>query len=221
MNPLRNARPWISFGIAALLMATVASGQADAQEDTPESWTSLFDGETLSGWEMLVLPGNESTWEVVDGAICGSGGASMLYSPEGEYKNFRIRAEIQVNDGGNSGMYFRCAKEPSFSSGYESQINSTHRDPIKVGSIYGMVHQFDPIVPPDTWYTQELEVRDVDFRGQLVTSIVVKVDGKILFQFLDYNRTFESGHFAFQQHDPGSKVRIRKIEVMKLPDTAN
>ncbi|NNE91859.1 MAG: DUF1080 domain-containing protein, partial [Verrucomicrobiales bacterium] len=25
------------------------------------------------------------------------------------------------------------------------------------------------------------------------------------------------GYFAFQQHDPGSKVCIRKVEVMELP----
>lgn len=193
---------------------------ANSAEPADEEWTSLFDGKTMSGWEMLELPGNEgkSKWEVVDGMLCGSGNASMLYSPEGDYKNFRIRAEIKVNDGGNSGMYFRCRKEPSFSSGYESQINSTHRDPIKVGSIYGIVHQFDSIVPPDTWYVQELEVKDVDFRGTPVTSILVKVNDKILFQLNDFQRTFKSGHFAFQQHDPGSKVCIRKIEVMRLPD---
>ena len=28
---------------------------------------------------------------------------------------------------------------------------------------------------------------------------------------------FQSGHFAFQQHDPGSVVSIRKVEVKELP----
>lgn len=223
MNPQRLVRNSVVLGMTAIVLGSFTAGRLAAQDESEGSWTSLFDGETLSGWEMLELPGNEgkSQWEVVDGEIRGSGNASMLYSPSGEYKNFRFRAEIQVNDGGNSGLYFRSAKEPSFSSGYESQINSTHRDPIRVGSIYGMVHQFESIVPPDTWYVQELEVRDVDFRGKLVTSIVVKIDGKVLFQFLDYNRTFEVGHFAFQQHDPGSKVSIRKIEVQELPDSGN
>ena len=27
------------------------------------------------------------------------------------------------------------------------------------------------------------------------------------------------GYFSFQQHDPGSKVSLRKIEVMELPNT--
>lgn len=219
--------------LAALILGSLAAcHDAGAQQEkaepkqdqaaTPaEQWTSLFDGKTLSGWEMLELPGNEgkSTWEVVDGMICGSGAASMLYSPKGDYRNFRIRAEILINDGGNSGLYFRATKEPSFAVGYESQINSTHTDPIRVGSIYKMVHQFDPIVPPDTWYVQELEVQDIDFRGEIVTSITVRVNDRTLFQFLDHHRTYKEGHFAFQQHDPNSKVCIRRIEVLELPDT--
>ena len=29
--------------------------------------------------------------------------------------------------------------------------------------------------------------------------------------------TFKDGHFAFQDHDPGSIVNIRKVEVMPMP----
>ena len=32
-----------------------------------------------------------------------------------------------------------------------------------------------------------------------------------------FAQQFKEGHFAFQQHDPGSKVGIRKVEVMELP----
>ena len=46
----------------------------------------------------------------------------MLFSPKGEYKNFRVRAEIKINDKGNSGLYFRTAKKPSFTDGYEAQV---------------------------------------------------------------------------------------------------
>jgi hypothetical protein len=180
-------------------------------------WVSLFDGKTMSGWEMVALPGRTSHWEVRDGMLCGSGEASMLFSPKGHYRNFRFRAEIKINDGGNSGMYFRAAKRPSFTSGYEAQVDSTHADPIRTGSIYTMVHIFKQLVPPDTWFTQEVDVVDRGFRGRMVTSITVKVNGETLYEFLDHNRTFERGYFAFQQHDPGSRVCIRKVEVMELP----
>src|SRR5215469_6899573 len=70
-----------------------------------DQWTPLFDGKSLDGWEKV---GDEaSMWEVKDGEIQGSGPASMLVCTKGPYKNFRYRAEIKINDKGNSGLYFR------------------------------------------------------------------------------------------------------------------
>ena len=177
-------------------------------------WVSLFDGKTLTGWEKV--GGDESFWEVKDGALSGSGGASMLVSTQGPYKNFRYRAEVKINDGGNSGLYFRTTPKPGFSDGYEAQIDSTHTDPIRTGSLYGMCHVYQQHVKPDTWFTYDLEVRDDVWRGRKVTRIKITVDGNELYEYLDFALTFKAGHFAFQQHDPGSKVSIRKVEVMPL-----
>ncbi len=200
------------YNLAAFLVLVFAS-QAVAED---AKWVSLFDGKTLEGWQKV---GNEkSVWEVKDGALCGSGPASMLVSTTGPYKNFRYRAEIKINDGGNSGMYFHTTARPGFSDGYEAQIDSTHRDPIRTGSLYGFCHVYKQLVKPDTWFTYELEVRDDVWRGRKMTRIKITVDGNELYEYLDFNKTFKDGHFAFQQHDPGSKVCIRKIEVMPLDD---
>ena len=53
-----------------------------------------------------------------------------------------------------------------------------------------------------------------------VTRIKISVNGEELFEYLDFVPKFKEGYFAFQQHDPGSKVLIRKVEVMELPDVA-
>ncbi len=53
----------------------------------------------------------------------------MLVSTTGPYKNFRYRAEVKINDGGNSGLYFRTTRKPGFADGYEAQIDSTHTRP--------------------------------------------------------------------------------------------
>lgn len=177
-------------------------------------WVSLFDGKTLEGWEKV---GNgKSVWEVKDGAIHGSGAASMLVSTKGPYKDFRFRAEIKINDGGNSGLYFRTTRKPGFSDGYEAQIDSTHSDPIRTGSLYGMCHVYQQHVKPDTWFTYDIEVRDNVWRGRKNTRIKITIDDNELYEHLDFERTFKEGHFAFQQHDPGSKVSIRKVEVMSV-----
>jgi hypothetical protein len=183
------------------------------------AWVSLFDGKSIEGWTVLELGNNKGTsfWKVQDGMIEGSGNVSMLFSPRGDYKNFRYRAEIKINDGGNSGMYIRTPKEATFTKGYEIQVNSTHKDPIKTGSVYTYVHLYKQLVPPDTFFTQEVEAVDKMYRGEMVTHLKVSVNGEVLYEFLDHDRAFTEGHFAFQQHDPGSKVTIRKVEVMELP----
>ncbi len=143
----------------------------------------------------------------------------MLFSPRGDYKNFKFRAELKINDKGNSGMYVRTAKKASFTDGYEIQVNSTHSDPIKTGSLYTLVHLMKSPAPPDTYFTQEIEVADINYRGKVVTRFRISVNGELLYEYLDHDRLFKEGHFAFQQHDPGSKVSIRKVEVMELPAT--
>ena len=61
-------------------------------------------------------------------------------------------------------------------------------------------------------------VRDDVWRGREMTRIKVTVDGNELYEYMDFAKTYAEGHFAFQQHDPGSKVHIRKVEVMPLTD---
>jgi hypothetical protein len=199
----------VLMSVLATLLCSVSSVHA------ADEWVSLFDGKTLDGWQKV---GNEkSVWQVKDGAIQGSGVPSMLVTTSGPYKNFRYRAEVMINDGGNSGLYFRTAPKPGFLDGYEAQIDSTHTDPIRTGSLYGMCHVYERLAEPDTWFTYELEVRDDVWRGRELTRIRISVNGRELYEFMDFEKTFKEGHFAFQQHDPGSVVKIRKVEVMKLP----
>lgn len=204
-----------SIACQVLFLFAVCGGIGCAADPAEEKFVPLFDGKTLDGWEKVGKNSN-SVWDVQDGAICGSGAASMLVCTKGPYKNFRYRAEIKINDGGNSGLYFRTTREPGFLDGYEAQIDSTHRDPIRTGSLYGMCHVYKRLVEPDTWFTYELQVKDDVWRTKPVTKIKVTVDGNELYEYLDFVQTFKEGHFAFQQHDPGSKVAIRKVEVMVL-----
>jgi hypothetical protein len=158
-------------------------------------------------------------WHVEDGVLIGSGPASHLFSQRGDYQNFRYRVEAQINDRGNSGQYFRTAFGPGFPKGYETQINSTHGDPIRTGSLYP---SFGPsradrdkiivkerLVEPNTWFTQEVTA--------VGNHIVIKVNGKTTVDYKDPKNTFTKGHFALQGHDPGTVVKFRKIEVQELP----
>ncbi len=203
-------RGWIGIGLI-MLGASLSTSQA-ADEG---KWVPLFDGKTLSGW--TTADGTTGTWKVEDGGmIHGSGPVSHLFSPRGDYKNFKYKAEIKIADKANSGMYFRTKKEGGFPPGYEAQINSTHTDKVRTGSLYNLAKVYDMLVPPDTWFTQEVEA--------VGNHITIKVNGKQVVDFTadkarDKANYFTEGYFAFQQHDPKSEVWIKNVEVMELPDS--
>src|SRR5712692_9695843 len=130
---------------AVLLLLLPASGPQAAEEKKEEGkWVPLFNGEDTKGWK--THPKDKAKWEVKEGILVGSGPAGHLFSERGDYENFRYRIEAKINDNGNSGQYFRAVYGPSFPKGYEAQINSTHRDPIRTGSLYPA---FDPKLPAE------------------------------------------------------------------------
>ena len=195
---------------------------AGADEKKDEGWTQLFNGKDLTGWK--THPDDKAKWEVVDGAIVGTGPVGHLYTVRDDYENFDLRFEAMISDKGNSGQMFRCKFSKGFPKGYEAQINATHGDPIRTGSLYPAFFQkpvtaeqrakvviLEQLHKPDEWFTQEV-IADGNH-------IIIKVNGKTTVDYVDKKNSFKEGHFAFQQHDPGSKVWIRKVEVMELPDS--
>ncbi|MHB1422794.1 MAG: 3-keto-disaccharide hydrolase [Gemmataceae bacterium] len=203
-------------GLTALPFA-LASAVADDKEDSAK-WTPLFNGKDLTGWK--THPKSPGKWNVEDGILIGSGPASHLFSERGDYENFRYRVEVMINDHGNSGQYFRTKFGPGFPEGYEAQINSTHSDRVKTGSLYPgrlklkegdkkKIVVEDILVKPNEWFTQEVIARG--------NHIIIKVNDKTTVDFVDENNNYTKGHFALQQHDPKSMVKFRKIEVMELP----
>src|SRR5206468_477250 len=97
---------------------------------------------------------------------------------------------------------------PGFPHGYEAQVNSTHRDPVKTGSLYNMVPVKEILVPPDTWFTQEIEA--------VGNHIIIKVNGKTTVDTTDAKNTYTQGHFAFQHHDPGLKRTLTATNLIML-----
>jgi hypothetical protein len=204
--------------LTAAMLAFMLAVPATADEKK-DGFTPLFDGKSLKGWK--VHPEGTGNWKVEGGAIVGSGEASHLFTEKGDFADFHLRAEVQINDKGNSGMYFRTQFGPGFPKGYEAQINSTGGDPIKTGSLYPAFAKLSPeeqkkilikeqLAKPGEWFTYEVIAKG--------NHIQILVDGKKTVDFKDEKNTFEKGHVAFQQHDPGSVVKVRKVEIKELKD---
>ena len=185
-------------------------------------FTSLFDGKTLSGWgpNYGTEPGKEfkdtAEWFVdADGAVTSKGRHGHLFSPK-EYENFHYRAEVKVGENGNSGMYFRASRGQKWPAGFEAQVNTSHGDTVRTGSLYHIRKEHRQLVPNDTWFTQEIIANG--------PHVVIKVNGLTTAdEWVPEGRPnegFKKGHFAFQFHDPGCKVWYRNVEVRELPSLA-
>lgn len=198
---------------AALVLGPIPQATGGDTDKNDTGWKQLFNGKDLTGWK--THPAEPGKWSVKDGAIVGEGkNRSHLFSDRGDYENFHYRVEAKISDKGNSGQYFRAAYGPGYPNGYEAQINSNYPDPQKTGSLYNIVKIKKQLVPPDTWFTQEVIARG--------NHIIIKVNGKETVNVK--NNLHSKGHFAFQQHPPGpggtpSTVYIRKVEVRELPAT--
>jgi hypothetical protein len=232
----------------ALVTGVLLAGLAlapDLRADDADGWVQLFNGKDLTGWKMYPKPGAgisdlterkvdgkvvafEGTfkgkkiplWRVEDGTIIGGGPSTHLFTDRGEYTDFQFGVEAKINDHGNSGQYFRTAFGPGFPTGYEAQINATHADPIRTGSLYPdsrtpLKKYKDKITvmntaphKPDEWFTQEVTA--------IGNHIVIKVNGKTTVDFVDPETLYTKGHFALQAHDPGSIMTFRKVEVKEL-----
>jgi hypothetical protein len=208
------------FAVALITLGAFSDlASADHHEAGP--WISLFDGKTLGDWKANE---NEDAFTVVDGSIVVNGPRGHLFymGDKNDFRNFHLRIEAKTNATSNSGIYFHTKwldeGWPTF--GYESQVNVTHGDPVKSGSLYNTVKIFaDDIekagLSNDTWWVQEIIVRG--------KHVIVKLNGNVVIDYTEPDDKegtvkLSSGTFALQAHDPGSTAYFRNIEVRRLPD---
>jgi hypothetical protein len=184
---------------------------ADAQD--LQGWVPLFNGHDIEGWTVLADEPGQGGWSVEDGVLTGSGPRSHLFSPRGDYRNVQVRATVRISDEGNSGLYVRAAREPGWPPGYEAQINSSFPDPQHTGSLYGLAPVKVELIPPKTWFTEEIAVRDTEGG----THVTIAVNGVVVTDFVDTERLHAAGHIALQQHNDGSVVEFRNLQVRELP----
>ncbi len=204
------------------VLVAVAPAVADHHE-----WHSLFDGRTLMGWQSN--PENPTAFSIEDGAIKVQGERSHLFYvgtvADANFQDFEFKAKVKTMPKANAGIYFHTKyQEDGWPSvGYEAQVNTTHGDPKKTGSLYA-VNNVDAETLKTTgakdgeWFDYYIRVY-----GKHVT---IKINGK---QLVDYTqpenperskdmkgRILKSGTFAIQAHDPGSTAYFKDILVRPL-----
>jgi len=110
-----------------------------------ETFTPLFDGETLRGWS--VVNGPSSAFSVRDGAIViheGSNYPTWLRTDR-EYENFDFRCEVFIKGWANSGLFFHAPEygRPT-ECGFKLNLFQK-RDAVPLAESMGAIF---PVIPP-------------------------------------------------------------------------
>ena len=181
-----------------------------ARQSAPQDgWSEVFPEDEFDDW----LSTGDAEWELNDdGILIGTGKAGHLFSKRGDYKNFELKGRFKINDGGNSGFYFRVQAEEGWPPGYEAQINSNFPDPQKTGSLYSLDSITTWIVPENAWFDYEIRCVDTDAG----THITISVNGAEITDFVDTERLHGAGHIALQQHHEGSRIEAKNIMIRPL-----
>jgi hypothetical protein len=206
---------------AAIWLLLSCSGTK--QENSSNGWVSLFNGKSLDGWK---VGENSSTFRVEDSTIVVDGPRAHLYYvgqvQSHNFKNFEFKAQVMTTPGSNSGIYFHTEFQEGGwpSKGYEVQVNNTHTDWRKTGSLYAIDDVKDTPARDNEWFTEHITVQ-----GKKVT---IRVNDKVLVEYIEpenverpkdmAGRYISGGTFALQGHDPKSKVYYKDIMVKVLPD---
>lgn len=189
--------------------------------DEPE-WISLFDGKSLDNWK---VGDNAATFSVEDGMLVAHGYTAHLFYDgdvqQHHFKNFEFKAEVMTTPGSNSGIYFHTQYQESSwpEIGYEVQVNNSHTDWRRTGSLYGIQDVKKIFVKDNEWFTEYIKVDG--------KRVVIKINDKIVVDYTepddvkrdkdDKGHRIKNGTFALQGHDPKSKVYYKNIMVKLLP----
>lgn len=188
-----------------------------------DEWVSLFNGKTLDGWK---VGENAGTFTIENGAIVAHGKTAHLFYvgdfKNHQFKNFDFKADVMTMPGSNSGIYFHTEYQESGwpAKGYEVQVNNSHTDWRRTGSLYAIEDVKDVLVKDNEWFTEHIIVQG--------KRVIIKINEKTVVDYTEPDnvqrpkgmegRVLSSGTFALQGHDPNSKVYFKNIVVKPLAD---
>ena len=180
---------------------------------------AIFDGQSFTGWKPA--DENTNTWKIEDGAFVANGNRCHLFyvGDDKPFKDFELKVDVMTEPNSNGGIYFHTKYQetgwPKY--GFECQVDNTHSDWKRTGSLYDIVNLGTTPAKDNAWWTQDILVK-----GNKVT---VRINDTIVLEYTeppgaqpgkDFTRKLDAGTFALQGHDPKSLVRYKNIRVKRL-----
>lgn len=185
-----------------------------------EGWVEIFNGKDLTNWK--VSEESPASFQVKDGILVVDGPRSHLFYQEqgadAKLRNFEFEAMVKTLSAANSGIFFHTQWQKNGwpAHGYEAQVNATHKDPRKTGSVYSVKDVMNDAPHKDEeWFTYHIRVEG--------KRIIIKVNGEVVNDYTEpedpghATRRLSTGTLAIQAHDPKSVIHYKSLRLRKLP----
>jgi hypothetical protein len=173
-----------------------------SRELLDEGWISLFDGETLYGWQ----PVGEAKWEVVDGEIRTDGSKPGFLMTTTRWGNFFLDVEFKAAAKTNSGIFLRTPLEPQDPADDCYELNIAPPDnPFPTGSFVARkkVDAGAKPIKADEWHTFQIVAAGGLFR--------VSVDGVQVLEYTD-EKPKRIGNIGLQSREGSVAFRNLRLK---------
>jgi 3-keto-disaccharide hydrolase len=186
-------------------------------------YVSLFNGKDLTGWKASMNP---DSFKVENGAIVANavGGPSHLFYDGSvgnhAFQNFDLRLDVLARYRSNGGVYVMTEFQPQGfpGKGFEIQVNNSHSDRIRTGSLYHVVDLSNIPGKDDEWIPMEIKAQGntiaVTVKGQEVVHWTQPADWQSNYDTA--SRKIAPGTIAFQSHDTYSVTAYSNIRLKLL-----
>lgn len=225
---------------AVIILATLGTfqPQSTAQAETPEGFTSLFNGTDLTGWKGLV--GNPRTraamsmeelsaaqqeadelmrahWKVVDGLLEFDGKGKSLCTDK-DYGDFELYVDWKILEGGDSGIYLRGSPQVQI---WDTEFKDYFRHGAENGSGAFWNNKNNPRFPRvkadkpvGQWNT--FFIRMVGERATIKLNDQLVADNVVMENIWDRDLPiYPRGQIELQNH--GNTLYFREIHVREIP----
>lgn len=166
-------------------------------------WILLFDGETSFGW----APRGEARWVVSNGEISAVPGSGRgILSTTSEFANYRLRADVWIDNIANSGLFLRCPTTGPIDSINAYEVNVFDRHALwPSGSINDVARAAGMPRTVGRWNTYEI-VADGD-------RLKVTVNDELVVNTTDSKHA--RGTIGLQYNGDG-EVRFRNVKLQPI-----
>ena len=183
-------------------------------------YVSLFNGKDLTGWKASANP---DSFKVENGAIVANavGQPSHLFYDGAvgnhAFQNFDLRLDVVARYRSNGGVYVMTEFQPQGfpGKGFEIQVNNSHSDRIRTGSLYHVVDLSNIPGKDDEWIPMEIKGQGdtitIALKGQEVVRWTQPADWPGAYD--TPGRKIGPGTIAFQSHDLYSVTAYSNIRV--------